>query len=108
MAILRVGGRGQVTIPGGIREAIGIKEGRKLVCYVDESGDIVLHVLPAPHAVDDVMGLIKGKTQGSIEEALERAAEDHGRQWTTRKGSPGATAIARAAREVAAASTGRR
>ena len=61
MAIRRVGGRGQVTIPSGVREALGIREGRKMVCYVNEAGDIVLHPLPAPQPVDEVAGACKAR-----------------------------------------------
>lgn len=82
MAILRVGGRGQVTLPSGIREALGIREGRKMVCYVNEAGDIVLHPLPAPKSVDEVAGLMQGTGGRSIEEALEQAAGRYIEEWS--------------------------
>ncbi|WP_371731896.1 AbrB/MazE/SpoVT family DNA-binding domain-containing protein [Thermaerobacter sp. PB12/4term] len=81
MAILRVGGRGQVTLPVGIREALGIAEGRKMVCYVNEAGDIVLHPLPAPRSVDEVAGALQRTAGRSLAEALERAAGEYAEAW---------------------------
>lgn len=48
MAVLRVGGRDRITLPSGIREALGIAEGRRMVCHANAAGDIVLHPVPAP------------------------------------------------------------
>ena len=84
MAIRRVGGRGQVTIPSGVREALGIREGRKMVCYVNEAGDIVLHPLPAPQPVDDVAGRLQGQKLPSIEEALEEESGRYAAEWNNR------------------------
>lgn len=81
MTIVRVGRRGQVTLPRDIREALGIREGRKMVCYVNEAGDIVLHPLPAPKSVDEVAGLIQGKGRYSFEEALEQAESRYTQEW---------------------------
>ena len=88
MAILRVGGRGHVTLPSGIREILGIREGRKMVCYVNEAGDIVLHPLPAPQSVDEVAGLLQGTGNRSMGEALERAANRYAEDWRTHQPSP--------------------
>ncbi|EKP94139.1 AbrB/MazE/SpoVT family DNA-binding domain-containing protein [Thermaerobacter subterraneus] len=97
MAILRVGGRGQVTLPVGIREALGITEGRKMVCYVTEGGDIVLHPLPAPRSIEEVAGALTGKVGRSLTEALERAAGDYAEAWRESQPKPHADAVWREA-----------
>ena len=90
MAVIRVGGRGQITLPSGIREALGIAEGRRMVCYVNEAGDILIHPLPAPKSVDEVAGLIRGVERRPIEEALERAAGRYGEEWGRASCAPSA------------------
>ena len=100
MAILCVGGRGQVTLPVGIREALGIAEGRKMVCYVNEDGDIILHLLPAPRSVDEVAGALKGKGDRSLTEALERDAAEYAEAWRDSQAKPQGDVVGR---EVATA-----
>ena len=93
MAILRVGARGQVTLPVGIREALGIAEGRKMVCYVNEDGDIVLHPLPAPRSVEEVAGALEGKGGRPLDDALERAAGEYADAWRESQPKPQAATV---------------
>lgn len=95
VAILRVGRRGQVTLPVEIRQALGVAEGRKMVCYVNEAGDIVLHPLPAPRSIDEVAGALKDTGGRSLADALERAASEYAEAWRESQPRPQAAVACR-------------
>ncbi|QBS37363.1 AbrB/MazE/SpoVT family DNA-binding domain-containing protein [Thermaerobacter sp. FW80] len=95
VAILRVGRRGQVTLPVEIRQALGVAEGRKMVCYVNEAGD--RRHRPAPAAC------------AAVDRRSRRGPEGYGGPVAGGRPGTGRHRVRRSlAREPAQAASGRR
>ncbi len=86
MAIVRVQQRGQLTLPSTIREQAGLTEGDELLCYINETGEIVLQPLPRPTSVWELVGTARPVRPLDMQDARRKAAAERTRRRLTRPG----------------------
>ncbi len=68
MAVARLTGKGQVTIPKAVRNALQLHSGIKLEFIITEKGELLLR--PVTKSVDDLYGILrkKGRKPVSVDE----------------------------------------
>ena len=82
MAILSVTARGQVTFRKDVLRHLGIRPGEKIELHKLPDGQVTLRALRPSGKIEDLFGLLAGKTKkvATIEEIQEAAAEGWARR----------------------------
>ncbi len=82
MARTTLTSKGQITLPKGIREQLGLKAGVKFDCHVDRDGYVVL--VPLTVKLEDLIGILPypgpPKTVEEINQAIVQAAVERAKR----------------------------
>ncbi|WP_105318329.1 AbrB/MazE/SpoVT family DNA-binding domain-containing protein [Thermus tenuipuniceus] len=77
--VVQVGSKGRVVLPAEVREALGLREGERLLSTVEPEGTV--RVEPLRKAVEEVYGLFRNVAPGvSLVEELIRERREEARR----------------------------
>ncbi|MBS1813420.1 MAG: AbrB/MazE/SpoVT family DNA-binding domain-containing protein [Acidobacteria bacterium] len=82
MATLTVTGKGQLTLRKGVLEHIGVRPGEAISLELMPDGTAALRAAERTHTIDDMAGLLAGKSKkiASLEEIRKAASEGWARK----------------------------